>query len=436
MSTDVLLYRYWPKLLFDTLLAYLRWQTAEPEQREMRAKEYGVLIALAQDAHGRPPDEWLPYQLSGAFETARNVVLQEGYWSYQGSDGVMRGLKEVQYTSETDQLATDPSYGLLYRYPLPEDYFKTHALFQPWDGYDCPINIRETTNDWSTDAPFFVARYVSTDVLDSSGWPELLRNTVLAYLRWQGDGDDGSAAGSPEHKILLERSKITGRTARAQEYALLLERAREAHSRPADDWLRFQLDGSFPTAVRRELERGRWRFALRVATLTETSDPLPPDLSTGDPEYSFAYRFILPNDLLRTVRVYYERGVGPHLSRADIPFAEIGGAYHADTTPVTVRYVSRLGLDSTKWTSHFRDAVLARLQYEDARNNPAMTQIAAAKLAMYKDAIREAERLDDARDRVVLRGSRFVAGRYGWHRSVEHSDFVPTAIGGPPIIDS
>jgi hypothetical protein len=297
------------------------------------------------------------------------------------------------------------------------DYFKTHALFQPWDGYDCPINIRETTNDWSTDAPFFVARYVSTDVLDSVGWPELLRNTVLAYLRWQDENGEGRAG-------------------RAKEYALLLERAREAHSRPADDWLRFQLDGSFPTAVRRELERGRWRFALRVATLTETSDPLPPDLSTGDPEYSFAYRFILPNDLLRTVRVYYERGAGPHLSRADIPFAEIGGAYHADTTPVTVRYVSRLGLDSTKWTSHFRDAVLARLQYEDARNNPAMTQIAAAKLDMYKDAIREAERLDDARDRVVLRGSRFVAGRYGWHRSVEHSDFVPTVIGGPPIIDS
>jgi uncharacterized iron-regulated protein len=79
--------------------------------------------------------------------------------------------------------------------------------------------------------------------------------------------------------------------------------------------------------------------------------------------------------------------------------------------------------------------VLARLQYEEARNNPAMAQLAAAKLAMYKDASREAEQLDDARDRVVRRGSRFVAGRYGWHNRSEPYDSIPTYIGGPPVID-
>jgi hypothetical protein len=94
-----------------------------------------------------------------------------------------------------------------------------------------------------------------------------------------------------------------------------------------------------------------------------------------------------------------------------------------------------MGLDPTKWSAHFRDAALAWLQYNEARNDPAMTSVAAAKLQMYERAVREAERVDDARDHVVIRGSAFVSSRYGWGgRRMDRTDYVPTAIG-PPIIE-
>jgi hypothetical protein len=399
--------RLWPGPYLRAVHAGCVLEAATAETLEPAAAAAALTFEAALQAYADPPDPWLTHQLSGAFAIHVPAVMARGNWWW--------ALVEQQYSALADQISEDPSYGFPYRYPLPNDWFKTHALFVPWDGQECPINIRETGADWSTDAETFVARYVSRAALDPLQWPQAVVAAVYGFLEWQTASSE-------------ERNLKNG------EFDLLFGEALR-WSRPDNEWLRFQLNGSYQPIVKRELERGRWRFALRDATLTETDDPLPAELSTGDPEYSFAYRFIWPNDLLRTVRVYYERGAGPHLSRADIPFAEIGGAYHANITPVKVRYVSRLGLDSTKWTAHFRDAVLARAQYEEVRNNPAMTQIAAAKLALYKDAIKEAERLDDARDRTVIRGSRFVAGRYGRSRLAEPYDYIPTAIGGPPTVD-
>jgi hypothetical protein len=401
----------WEEPFRTALLAYVtagRPEMPAQDGEQKQVPDWYRAVLLAQGALADPPDPWLEHQLSGSFRRHVPAVMSRGNWWW--------ALVEQQYSSLADQLPTDPAHGYPYRYPLPGDWFKSHALFVPWDGQECPINIRETAADWSTDAPAFVARYVSTAALDASLWPQNVEDSVLAFLDLQASG--------PEERKLKHG-----------EFDLLFTEALRLWSRPDDDWLRFQLDGSYQPVVKRELEGGRWRFALRVATLTASSDPLPAELSTGVPEYSFAYRHIWPSDLIRTVRVYYESGATPNVSRSDIPFADVGGAYHADMTPVTVRYVSRLGLDSTKWTAHFRDAVLARLQYEEARNNPAMAQLAATKLAMYKDASREAEQLDDARDRVVRRGSRFVAGRYGWHSRSEPYDSIPTYIGGPPVID-
>jgi hypothetical protein len=400
--------RLWPAAYMQAVYAGCVLATAPAETMEAAVTAAAITLNGALQGYADPPDPWLEHQLSGAFRRHVPAVMARGNWWW--------ALAERQYSSLVDQLPSDPAYGYPYRYPLPDDWFKSHALFIPWDGQECPINIRETSADWSTDAETFVARYVSTEALNTALWPQNVDDAVLAFLQ-------------------LQSSRPEERQLKHGEFDLLFGEALRLWSRPDDDWLRFQLDGSYRTTVQRELEGGRWRFALRVATLTETSDPLPAELSTGVSEYSFAYRHIWPSDLIRTVRVYYEHGAAPYVRRSDIPFADIGGAYHADITPVTVRYVSRLGLDSTKWTAHFRDAVLARLQYEEVRNNPAMAHLAAAKLAMYKDASSEAEQLDDARDRVVRRGSRFVAARGGRSWSTEYSDYVPTAISGPPVID-
>lgn len=394
LSTDILIYSDWPQKLWDTVLAYLRWQTAPAQERDARAKEYAVLLELARQAHGRPADGWLDHQLSGAFETARRVVLQEGYWAWRGPDGVMRGLREVQYSAEADQLSDQPAYAYPYRYPLPADHFNTHALFQPWDSQEFPIAISETAHDWSTDARLFVARYVSNDVLDSVGWPDLIVTAVRARLDWRT---------APANEM----------QARAAEYALALDAAKAAYSRGEDKWLRFQLDGSFAAGRMELLEQGRWRFAVKTAVLAENTDPLPSEEADGAVSDSYTSRFLLPNDWLRTLRVYYAIGAAPYADRIDIDYRDEQGALHANYTPVTIRYVSRLGLDSTKWPAHFRDALLALLQYQEARADPAKTNIAAAKLALYKAACREAERLDDARDMPVIRRSHLVAARRG-----------------------
>lgn len=373
----------WREGFMKALLAFL-------EADEAGAKDggpYPALLAAALETEAEPPNKWLTAQLDGSFLRASRTVLGAGYWAFRGSDGVMVGLKETQIDTSM-QLVTTPDYGFPYRYALPADWFRTHSLFVPWDGQECPINIRQSAHDWSTDAESFVARYVPTAVLSAATWPEIVADAVFAYIQWQT---------GPEDTAKLRQA----------EYDLLLSQALSQYSRPEDPWLRFQLDGSFRQATGQLLESGRWRFAKRTLTLTESSDPLPAELSDGTPSNSYGYRFIRPNDWLKTVWVYYLVGSGRFASRHDIDYRDEGGALHANYTPITIRYVSRLGLDSTKWTANFRAAVHACLLHLEHPGD-------AKLLAMYEAAEDKAEGLDDARDMPPIRSvGRFVAARGG-----------------------
>jgi hypothetical protein len=384
----------WPQQFETAVGATLDAEIAPPDKAADATALAKLRVEEARGALADPPNRWLPYQLDGSFESARYDVLRRGFWAFRGDDGVMYGLKEVQLSAPADQLVTQPDYSMPYRYPLPADWLRTHALFVPWDGQNCPINISESAQDWSTDAPVFVARYVATDVLDPQRWPRAVEQAVLAYLDWRA---------APAEQVRV----------REAEFDRLLDEARALHARPADDWLRFQLSGAYQASVKQMLEQGRWRFAIKTKSLTETTDPLPAEEADGGVSDSYGYRFIWPNDLLRTLRVYYLRGSGTYAERCDIDYRDEGGAFHANYTPITVRYVSRLGLDSTKWSAHFRDAALAWLQYQEARADPAKTGIAQAKLMLYEAACREAERQDDARDRPARKPSRLVMARYG-----------------------
>lgn len=388
----------WEEPFTAALLDYLDAGMPQVQQgqsdQSAAAPQWRVSLGMAQLACADLPDDWLPFQLSGEFDHGKRAVLQSGYWVWPGPDGVMHGLKEKQYSALDDQVATQASYAFPYRFQLPSDHFKTHALFEPWDGRECPININETGHDWSTDAEAFVARYVSADVLDVLSWPETVMAAVLGYLQ--------ARAAPPAEK-----------QARDAEYAALLSIALAAHSRPANEWLPYQLSGKYPLAVNELLEQGRWRFAIRTVDLTESSDPIPADLSDGTPSSSYGYRFIKPNDLMRAVWVHYLQGSGAYGNRIDIDYRDEGGAFHANYTPITVRYVSRLGLDSTKWPAGFHDAVLAWLKYSEARADIKLVGQAAALLKIFEDRARDVERLDDARDRPAIRGSRVIAARYG-----------------------
>lgn len=406
LGTDTTL---WPEPFAAALLSYLdAGLPRDDAEANPQVQRWQQAMARAVADTAEPPDPWLPHQMSGLFERGKRAVLEQGYWVYRDPDGVMRGLHEVQYSYLDDQVVTQPGFAFPYRYPLPSDWFRTHALFIPWDGEEQPINVSETGHDWSTDAESFVARYVSDEVLDPATWPEAIDNAVLSWLDWQS---------APPDQVKL----------RAEEHAAAMAAALRAYSRPENDWLRFELDGSFRAALKELLEKGRWRFAVRTVDLAENTDPLPSELAEGTVSPSYAYRFISPSDNIRTLRVYYLRGAAPYADRLDVDYRDEQAAIHANYTPVTIRYVSRLGMDPTKWPAHFRDALLAWLQYREARGDPAKAAIARAKMEAYETACREAERLDDARDMPQVLGSRFTAARLG-HRSSrarEHGWYLP-----------
>lgn len=385
----------WPEPFLAALASMLD-NAAMPagDGQKQAAAPAADTLAMALAVEADPPHRWLRFQLDGHFEASKAVVLGQGYWAYRDTAGVMRGLKEVQLSALADQLSTTPSYPFPYRLPLPSDWMHTHALFVPWDGQECPINISESGHDWSTDAETFVARYVSTEVLDSSGWPDEIADAVHAHCMWKTAPPDQA-------------------TLRAQEYLVKRDAARKAYSRDEDEFLRFQLSGKFDQARKQLLEQGRWRFAIRTVELTESSDAIPAELSDGALIDGYGYRFIRPNDLLRTVWVHYLQAAAPYSDRRDIDFRDEGGCFFANFTPITVRYVSRMGLDSTKWPLNFKDAVLLWCKYQEALADPKMVAQAAALLQMFEARCREVERLDDGRDRPAIRRSRFVAARGG-----------------------
>lgn len=389
----------WPEHTARALAAYLAFQIAERVTGERSApgrmsQVFAQHLGEAEQRDALPENPWLGYQLSGEFDNASRAVVSKGFWWW--------ALKEVPYSSEADQLTTEPAAVAPYRFRLPTDWLRTHALFIAWDGTERPINIRESANDWSTDALSFTARYLSTDALDPATWPEVLAQAVLAYLNMAGAGEGGDA-----------QSQATSASVKFQAYQKSLDEALSLYSRPVDPWLRFQLDGRYQSAMQMMMETGRWRWAVRTKSLTESSDPLPAEGSDGTVSDSYAYRFILPDDHIKTLWLYYLWGSGLGARREDLDYREEGGALHANRSPVTLRYVSRMGFDSTKWPAHVREAVLAYLEYSEAKTDPRMAGAAAAKLKLYEHAMMEAERFDDQQDMPPYRStSRFVAARY------------------------
>lgn len=358
------------------------------KEAQLTAPGWKDSLAATIDGEADAPDPWLEHQLTGAYRRAKQDVLDSGFWRW--------ALTEVQYTAPVDQiLDAPPDFVLPFAFLRPTDWMRTHALFVPWDGQDVPINAREFGAVWTTDAPSFVARYLSTTVLDETTWPEPVAKAVLSRLDW--------ITAPPEKAAPL-----------AAAYEKFLNDALMAHARPMDEWLRFQLDGSFRQAVKQMLEKGSWRFAIRTVVLTELSDPLPAELAEGTPSDNYRFRFIRPNDLLRTVNVYFKQGEFAWADEEAIDYRDEGDAYHANYTPITVRYVSRLGFDSSKWSPHFRNAVLAWLQYNEARADPRLAQLAAAKYKAYEQACDEARLMDDQRDVPRMRRpGLFVRARYG-----------------------
>lgn len=401
----------------ETVAAYLAFLIAErvtgdPRQASRMSELFSQLLGSASHIDAEEESPWLRYQRDGSFLRASQIVMARGFWYW--------AVKTLELDSSM-QLTTAGMGGFAYAYAFPSDFVQSQALYVAWDGQECPINIRET-GVWNTDAPAWTARYLSTAAFDATQWPEVVSAAVLAYLDWQSE---------PEGNESAQEEQSDGAV-----FEKLFANALQLHSSPESDWLRFQLDGSFTQAVRLELEKGRWRFAVKTVSLSDdnnenntTGTPIsgdPNSVSDGSVSPGYTCRVLKPNDWLRTLRVYRSLVDGRMASWQDIDYRDELDALHVNYTPVVLRYLTRYGLDATRWPANFRDAILAWLQHCEAREDPKMAAVAKERLAFYQMQSKEAQNLDDERDqpRVVNTG-RFVSGRYGRGGSLSDPQIAP-----------
>lgn len=408
----------WPDHYMRAVLRALRFDKAAREGGQDRKDELAIYkdaLADTIDSEAVAADPWLAYQLDGSFVRASRSVLARGNWWW--------AVKTLDIDTSSQE-SVPAQAGFPYRYALPTDWLKTHSLFVAWDGQECPINIRQTNQDWSSDAAAWTARYVSTDVLNATTWPEMVADAVLAYLDWKS-----------EPAMPGEKENAQEQQTDAAVFQKLLAEALTEYSLAEDPWLRFQLDGRYILAAKGMLEKGRWRFAVKTVILTDPNNTTgspggvagdPNAFSDGSVSPGYSCRMPKPLDWMRTLRLYKSWADGLFARWVDIDYRDELGAIHVNWNPVQLRYVSRLGLDSTQWPLNFRDAVLAWLEYQEARADPKMAAVAARKLEFFNEQCKEAENLDDERDMPrVISGGRFAAGRYGRGRISRENDWPP-----------
>jgi hypothetical protein len=424
----------WPEHFAQTVAAYLaflvaRRVTGGDSATGRMSQLFASLLPEAIERDAMSPDFWLPYQRNGEFLRAARFVISGANFDFS--------LKTVQY--DISQQSGTPDVGWAYHFVAPADYLNTQGLWINFGGLQCPFDIRETGNGWSTNTPAFTLSYVSTDGLDSTIWPEAITKAVAAYLEWEGEG--GEEEGSDD-KGKPQKEQVEG-----TEYQLALKTAKDQYDIPDDPFLRFQWSGAYIQAVTKLLEQGRWRFAIKTVVLTDpfraasvtfltddegnpltaddgitiltTDDSVPGvdrepnSVSDGSVSPGYSNRVIKPNDWFRTIEIYKSWSDGLLSRWTEIDYRDELDAFHLNYSPVVLRYVSRIGLDATRWPVNFRDAVLAWLQYSEASADPKMAGVAKAKFEAFKAASAEAQITDDERDVPRVLGGRFVSARYG-----------------------
>ncbi len=402
----------WPDQYARAVLRQLEFDKenlSDGKDQQADGAAWQQALQSALDGEANPPDPWLPHQLSGTFARCFPAVISKGYWKFARSSR--------SYNAETDQDAvpTDGSYP--YRFTIPADWFKTAAIFVPWDGAEVPIDVREREGRWYTATANFTVHYISAAALVPTNWPDSLAKAVLAYLD-------------------LETVPEAGKKNAAALYAEALNAARTEWSLPEDKWLHFQLDGRFWEAVKFVLAAGRWRGAVKTVVLranaTLNSDGtingtlVPTGLGDGSISPSYSAVFIKPADWYRTINMY--RVIAdPSVNfgtvvRDDIDYRDEGGAFHTNWDTIQVRYLSRDGLAGVRSPPSFRNAVLAWLLYEESGYEQ-------KRLSAYQDILSRAEEEDDNRERQqVNQVGRFVRARYGnrWMRDNSRSGAVST----------
>lgn len=428
----------WPELFQRAVLSLLEFQASDeydraapqyrsdPAAAPSKSAIWERDLAVALDALAEPDDPWLAPQLDGRFLRAARQVLMSGFWRF------------AMTTAELDVGAPGdgvPAAGYPYCAALPADWLRSHAAFVLLGPRECPIDCKEDGKQLSTSVESWALRYVSSTLgLDTTQWPEPVMKAVMARIH-----AESAVAGDKQDQ-----------GADTNAYAAVLADALASCAEPDNKWWRFQKDGRFRDAVQHLLEIGRWKCAIKTVELDATitmgpgpqssifpsgnngqstdgagqivSSEVPTQLGPGTLSPGYTNAAPKPADWLRTIRIYRVVateglivGIDVGNDWEDVDFRDEGGLIHSNWSPVFLRYMSSaLGFDSTKWSDQLATAVLAWLEYEEARRDPKSAAVAAAKLKLYQEQFEDSAAHDDSNERPrVAQVGRFVRARFG-----------------------
>jgi hypothetical protein len=381
VSSAYLIATTWPAPFLKAVGACLGLEVSDRGEAKKGAPDaspWQEAVALALSLEGMAESSWLPAQLDGRFDRSSRFVLEQVFWKF--------ALKDALLVAD---VSPAPLAGFTYSFSFPATWLRTQAFYRRSGTREFPLDAREHGAKWSSNYATPVVRYLSSDGLDSTLWPEQFNKTVAAHLGInQGD------------------NVIAPNGASVPNWPQYLKEALRAEAIDVDPWLVFQFDGSLYRCSRDLLSKGFWRFAVKTVSLTG---------STTTPSDGFAYKFTKPADFVRVFTAGYQHGSGWGSELETLGFRDEGGYLHANQTPLQLRYISSDGFEPNTWSDSFEAALLAYLQYDHAKNS---RDFSAAEIQVreqaFKSAFSVARKNDDISERPkVFSAGTLVAARMG-----------------------
>lgn len=315
------------------------------------------------------------YALDDVYADAVAYMLRAAAWKFATVDAEVTGTVSGGYGS------------FVYRAEKPANFLRAHSLYVSDGAHERPFPVREHMGYFYSTVETFRLRFVSSAYDDEGLFPEQFASALSGYLAY------------------LVCDRITGDAERQevlrQRWLQELGASREIDAVPEDKWLRHQLSGRLQEGVRHIGRMGRWRFAIKTATLTANADT---------PSAGFSYAFDKPADHLRTIVLYEAQGAG----RREIEFRNEGGDLHANVEAPVLRYLSATLLDdATNWTQTFADTLLAWLNLREGMEQPDTPgAVIQARQNAFDMLLRAATAEDDGQERArVDRAGRFTTAR-------------------------
>ncbi len=321
--------------------------------------------SLAKDGLPRPHN--LPEH---AVERSARSLLEQGFWRFSVKTAAPSGT-------------TGPAAGYASAYTLPADHLRTYDVSVLANARLYPIDRQEEGGKLSTQFAANVRlRYVSSDFLVPSTWPEAFAEAVDVCL-----SIEALRAVDPAADVKVPKGQLD----KMLDGALGKDRLPRPLLLPP---------GAVDRVVRSQLEDGIWRFGSETVSLASI---VGADLTPG---YSFA--FSIPSDLARIIRVFRmdgstERDIDYRYDRYNeeetVPDGLVSARLYANYDPIKVRYVSRDAVNPLYWTELFAMAFDAGLRYESAMAENLPEGEVRARMATWRALLKEAKIKDGLNER-------------------------------------